>query len=144
MGGGNARNRLRLSRVYLGMKPALLLLAPLALAACVTTAPPDRGGPPVATTRIGEPVRVNGLRVVPLAVLEDSRCPVDVQCIQAGTVRIDARIRREGNSEVRQMELRKPIQVFGRELVLSEVRPEPHSDRTIAPGDYRFTFEVRP
>ena len=122
----------------------MLLLAPLALSACVTAAPPDRGGPLVATTRIGEPVRVDGLRVVPLAVLEDSRCPVDVQCIQAGTVRIDARIRREGRVEVRQMELRKPIQVFGRELVLAEVRPERRSDREISPGDYRFTFEMRP
>ena len=126
------------------MKHIMLLLAPLALTACVTSGPPDRGGPPIATTRIGEPVRVDGLRVVPLAVLEDSRCPVDVQCIQAGTVRIDARIRRDGNVEVRQMELRKPIQVFGREIVLAEVQPERRSDREIAPGDYRFTFEARP
>jgi hypothetical protein len=126
------------------MKHIMLLLAPLALSACVTSGPPDASGPPIATTRIGEPVRVDGLRIIPLAVLEDSRCPVDVQCIQAGTVRIDTRIRREGSVEVRPMELRKPIQVFGREIVLAEVRPERRSDREIAPGDYRFTFEVRP
>ena len=124
------------------MKHALLLLAPLALSACVTYGPPPDPADPIATTRLGEAVRVDGLRVVPLEVLEDSRCPIDVQCIQAGTVRINARIRFDGMAEVREMTLGRAIRVGGRDLLLVQVRPERRADRGIAPGEYRFTFEI--
>lgn len=67
----------------------LLLLPPLALAAC---APAERPGNAsangVVTARLGETVRLGGLRVRPIAVVEDSRCPRDVTCVWAGRLRL--------------------------------------------------------
>lgn len=83
------------------MKHALLLLAPLALSACATF--DGRDGDRVGSARFGEVVRLDGLRVTPLELLEDSRCPVDVQCVRAGDVRITARIRHDGNADVREL-----------------------------------------
>lgn len=42
----------------------------------------------------------NGLRVRPLAVLEDSRCPQDVECIWAGRLRLRVAIDGAGEREV--------------------------------------------
>ena len=68
------------------MKFFRILAAPLALAACATTpaAPQDR----IARAGLNERVYVDGPYVTPLAVIEDSRCPTDAQCIWAGRTRL--------------------------------------------------------
>ena len=68
-----------------------MLLLPLlaALAACATTTAPTDG---VVEAGIGETARFGAVTVRPTAVLEDSRCPEDVECIWAGRVRISAAI----------------------------------------------------
>jgi hypothetical protein len=125
------------------MKHTLLLLAPLALTACATSNYGDNGRDAVGSARFGESVRVGGLRIAPLELLEDSRCPVDVQCVRAGDVRITARIRHDGNAEVSELTLGRSIRVDGRDVQLIQVRPERRSDRSINLRDYRFTFEAR-
>lgn len=44
--------------------------------------------PGTVTARLGEEVQVGDLRVRPLEVLEDSRCPIDVDCVWAGRIRV--------------------------------------------------------
>jgi len=60
----------------------------LTVTGCATDAPNVPQGP----VRLGETFDVGGIRITPLAVLEDSRCPEGVQCIQAGTVRVKTRL----------------------------------------------------
>ncbi|HYI48685.1 MAG TPA: hypothetical protein VEX35_09485 [Allosphingosinicella sp.] len=50
--------------------------------------------------RVGETVRLGGLSVRPIAVLEDSRCPSGVQCIWAGRLRLRAAISGVGETEL--------------------------------------------
>ena len=80
--------------------------------------------------------------VMPLEVLQDSRCPVDVECIWAGTVQVRALLS-SGLGEAEQIfELRTPITTEAEVVTLVEVFPAPYAGRAILPSDYRFMFEV--
>jgi len=93
-------------------------------------------------TRIDEGASALGVKVVPLEVLEDSRCPVDVECIWAGTVRLRTLLS-SGLGEAEQVfELRMPITTEAETVTLVEVSPAPYAGRAILANDYRFTFEI--
>ena len=127
----------------LKLSSALLALAAVGCAA--TPSPP--AGPlhdGVATARIGGHARFVGLDVSPVRIEEDSRCPTGVQCVQAGTVRLLARIddRRGGRDTV--LTLGEPVALeAGGWLALAAVCPYPRHPDRIARGDYRFTFAFR-
>ena len=120
------------------MKSAPLLLI-AALAGCA--AAPPAHTPPVhdglAWARFGETVYVDGPKVTPLTLVEDSRCPPWVECVWAGSVRITARIDLGARHEMRELSTGKPIPVADGTLELVDVTP-PKSDKTAAP--YRFGF----
>lgn len=92
--------------------------------------------------RMGETVTVLGEKITPTAVLEDSRCPTDVQCIWAGTVRVKATVLTGmGNGNIT-FELG---QVSGTEInsfTLVSVTPATKSTQSITPSDYIFTLKV--
>lgn len=130
------------------MRPTfpLLIGALIMLGGCAT--PPAR--PVIADsvdhadglsrTGLGLTVAVGGPKVTPLAVLEDSRCPVDVRCVRAGDVRLSVRVDLGSGSRVHELALGKPIPVADGTLELVEVTPEPLAGQAIAPRDYRFAF----
>lgn len=92
--------------------------------------------------RIDEEGSAFGVKVTPLEVLEDSRCPADVQCVWAGTVRIRALLS-SGLGEAPQVfELNQPITTEVEIVTLVGVQPEPRSEEELEPGDYRFIFEI--
>jgi hypothetical protein len=81
----------------------LALLAGCAAPAAIGEAPADRAGaeaPGAATVRLGETVRLGGLGVRPIAVVEDSRCPRGVQCVWAGRLRLRAAVSGVGETEL--------------------------------------------
>ena len=102
------------------------------------TAPATNDG--LAYARIGETAYVDGPEVTPLALLEDSRCPSDAQCVWAGRVRISARIDLGSASETHELTLGTPLSVADGSLELRKVTPPPKADKAIAPSDYRFGF----
>ena len=122
------------------MKRTFLMLASLALSACVTPGtpapPPDASG--LAYARLGETVAVGGPRVTPLRLIEDSRCPQGVRCVWAGRVRINATISTQTMKLTRELTLGEPFPVADGTLMLAEVRPSKRKDAPNAPGDYRF------
>ena len=124
------------------MKHALLLLAPLALAGCVTVYPPDEpsGMSGIVYARLGQTVAVDGPRVTPLAVIEDSRCPAGVQCVWAGRVRLSVRIATGAGTATREMTSGMPLQVADGALTLVEVSPQRSRDSAPSSADYRFGF----
>ena len=113
------------------------LLFLLALAACATMPPPASAGP---TAGIGQLAAVESIRVRPLALLEDSRCPASVRCVWAGQVRIRAEIMSRSGREVREMTSDKPVTVAGGTLTLVEVEPSKVAPVATDPRSYRFTF----
>ena len=128
--------------IMAGMKPTPMLLAPLALAGCVTAsmpAPsPDESG--LAYARMGQTIETGGPRVTPLALLEDSRCPQGVQCVWAGRVRINATISTPTMKLTRALTLGEPFNVTDGTLTLIGVRPDKRKDTPIQLADYHFSF----
>jgi hypothetical protein len=95
------------------------------------------------TLGLGDTATFRGISITPKRLVEDSRCAVDVQCIQAGTVRVS--VESEINGTTRQDAVRlgatTTIDTFAVSLV--SVSPEARSTVDIDDEDYRFTFEVR-
>ena len=121
------------------MKRLFILAAPLALVACATTpAEPEEG---IARAAIGERVYVDGPYVTPLAVTEDSRCPMNARCVWAGRTKLSVRIELGARSETREIATDAPIQVADGELALVEVQPDRMAgDQPPSPKPYRFGF----
>ena len=98
----------------------LTLASMAALGACATI-PPDADG--IARAGIAQTAYVNGPKVTPLAVLEDSRCPLRTQCIWAGQVRVLVRLQTGQGYRNEEMTSGTPIPLMDGSLTLVEPRP---------------------
>ena len=94
-------------------------------------------------TRIQVPVTALDVTIIPIQVLEDSRCPVEVQCIQAGTVRLQARIVSGLGTSTMTLTLGEPITTEAEQITLTEVAPLTRAGVNIPTNQYLFTFEVK-
>ncbi|HEV2747993.1 MAG TPA: hypothetical protein VGW34_11935 [Allosphingosinicella sp.] len=126
------------------------IVVPLALAACAcaatevsTTAPTaERAGEVEATIALGETASLDGVDVTPLAVEEDSRCPIGVQCIQAGTVRLRVKVGRRRPAEI-VVALERPFALpAAQRLTLAAVTPYPQAGTPIGADAYRFALAM--
>lgn len=86
-------------------------------------------------------VYVNGPSVRVDRLIEDSRCPVDVNCVRAGDVRIAVTVIGGSQNWPLELTLGKPMQVADGTLTLLSVTPAKRSATAIQPQDYRFTFD---
>ena len=119
------------------MKAAALLAA--ALAGCATVLPVAAG--PTAT--LGQLVYVNGLKVRPLQIIEDSRCPKDAVCVWAGRVVVKAEVIGGSWQKTLDLELGKPQQIADGALTLVAVHPPKQAGADTDPRAYRFTFDFQ-
>jgi len=104
---------------------------------------PEESGSADITVALGEEAAALGITMRPSAVLEDSRCPTDVQCIQAGTVRIDAAVSfNQGEPTTEQFELGTAKTVQGAVITLFAVTPDKTQAIPLTDADYRFTFHI--
>ena len=90
--------------------------------------------------RIGEEVRLGGLAVRALRLVEDSRCPLSVQCVHAGTVRLAVRLTEGGRTREAVLRIETPEPVAGgRYLWLVAACPVPREPGAQPPaGAYHF------
>lgn len=88
----------------------------------------------------------SGITIRFLEVIEDSRCPSDVNCVWAGVARIRLRISKGGTTggefEVNTNQGDKPAIFDGWEIRLKKLDPYPSSRSTIKPSDYVATFSI--
>lgn len=96
----------------------------------------------VLEASIGHPASGLGVQVMPLSVIQDSRCPIDVQCIQAGTVQVRAGLTSASGTGVQIFMLNTPITTEAEIVTLISVSPEKESKKNILPTDYKFVFKV--
>lgn len=125
------------------MRLLALLAAPFALAACATIpAPsPEPSEDGIARAGLNERAYVDGPYVTPLAVLEDSRCPMNARCVWAGRTRLTVKIDLGSRSETREISSEAPIQVADGTLSLVEVQPDLMAGEQTGPQKpYRFGF----
>lgn len=123
----------------------LALISLLALGACATAPTGSTVFDGQATARLGQTVSIGDVHIRPLEVTEDSRCPVEVQCIHAGyfRVRVDIQTAQEHRTEV--MELNRGLALSdARSLRLTAAAPARSQERRPARADYRLTFTLGP
>jgi hypothetical protein len=96
-----------------------------------------------------ETARLSSLEVTPIRLIEDSRCPTGVVCIQAGTVRVEARVADGRGARTQILALGVPIALSGGWAKLIRVCPYPVHNSPIRTNDYLFgvamtTLDVPP
>lgn len=117
---------------------ALLPLATCALTACATVPPAGDK----STAAIAEYILIAELRIRPIRVIEDSRCPMDVHCVWAGRIIVETEISGGAPYQIHMLELGKPARVAfaGGTLTLVSVEPGKMAGSDIKQDAYRFTF----
>jgi hypothetical protein len=96
-----------------------------------------------AMVQMGETVEVLGVKITPQTLLEDSRCPSDVVCIQAGTVRVNTEVVCDSGTLEQVFVLNETVETEVGKITLLRVEPNPESTASIESGQYVFYFEVR-
>lgn len=130
---------------------AIATTSPEATSTPVSPATPSGASPAVPATPVsygkvtlalGQTPKVGALTITPTTVAQDSRCPVDVQCIQAGTVEVTLSLAHGGASSKQTVALGKTITTDTETITFVAVSPERTSGTAPASGAYRFTFDI--
>ncbi len=93
-------------------------------------------------THLNQKVIAIAESITPIEIVEDSRCPHGVQCIQAGTVRVNLRIEGGSGISTAVVSLNNTITTETEKITLVAVRPEKEAGKKIAESDYAFVFVV--
>ncbi len=91
---------------------------------------------------LDHPATAFGLTVTPVEVVEDSRCPTGVQCIQAGTVRVRLQLTDADGTSEQVVALGETATTTRNIAIFKDVAPTSTAGQTIDPKSYRFTFRV--
>ncbi|HQU92238.1 MAG TPA: hypothetical protein PLK77_08070 [Pyrinomonadaceae bacterium] len=86
-----------------------------------------------------------GLKIAFIELVEDSRCPTDVNCIWAGNAKIKVRVTKNGRSKVLELDTltRGMTPSYGNyQVKLKELTPKPRSNIRINRNGYVATIEV--
>ena len=123
------------------MKLPLALLATPLLFACAHVQAEEEHPPCEAQTCVGlgEVGDLGEIAVIPLEVLEDSRCPINARCVWAGQVRLKISMIYRNGREEHEITDGEPIDIRWGKLQLVEVLPVPLAGER-EPAEYRFGF----
>lgn len=94
------------------------------------------------TASIGQPVVAGKLTLTVLSIVEESRCPSDVQCIQAGRVRAEVKIVSPTETSTNVIEPSTTVAVDGYSVSLVSVQPYPNTKIPLTTADYRLNFVI--
>lgn len=130
------------SMIRLGL-PALL--TPLAACAVIPDAPIVEGTPRAELTPValGQLVYVGDVVVTPKRIVEDSRCPINAQCVWAGRLIIETRIDGAGWRDTANITLGETYATHDRVIALVSGEPGRMTNDEPAPAEYRFVYERR-
>lgn len=122
---------------------ALLLLATSSVTQTDYAVPESQDMTAANPFGLGVPHEVaTGLRITPIAVIEDSRCPSGVICIQAGRLVIEALVEHSGVEQVRTVELGGTMLVPGGTVAFADAGERGPAGE--GEPDYRFAFTYVP
>ena len=124
------------------MNERLVSIAAIAVLGGCATAPPS-ADQIVRDVALNQTVRLADRAVTPTSVVEDSRCPRGVQCIQAGTVRIAAVIADPGTERTMVLTLGVPARLDGGWVNLVRTCPYPVHGARLNAEDYSFRLSLK-
>lgn len=91
---------------------------------------------------VGETKEILGAIVTLESIIQDSRCPLDVQCIQKGTVDVKITLRFPLETKATELSLDKPIRFGDYTITITDVTPTKNSKKETKPSDYKVTLLV--
>lgn len=95
------------------------------------------------TVGVGQTGRVGGLDITFNKFIQDSRCPIDVECIEAGAVNINVTLASGPHIETKNMPSDEVPYSFNEyQVSIANILPPRHSKEEIKPSDYKITFHV--
>lgn len=94
------------------------------------------------TLKVGQTGTFENFSIKANPIIEDSRCPIDVVCIQAGTVRVSVFVQDGARSEKIVVEMNKSYTLGSFKYSLTQVLPAPRSSHQISQEDYSLTFNI--
>ncbi len=121
------------------MKAPLHAAIALILAACTTIATANVDGS--IDVGLNQQADLGGPRVTVLRLIEDSRCPVEADCIWAGRVKVRVRVELGSGTRLHDLATDQSVGIADGVLELTRVLPARSSQRVIAPEDYRFALK---
>lgn len=93
---------------------------------------------------VGKNVFINGVRITLNSVSKDSRCPVDVKCIQAGSITANVTLQSDTDKETKDIvSSAKPVLFDSYQISIESIMPDKVSTTTLKPDSYIVTFRVR-
>lgn len=134
-------NRMTIKKIILALV-CVLVVGVLYFVISVNKAHDVSGG--VITLEVGEIQTVGTITIRLDDVSQDYRCPIDVQCIQAGAIVANVSMRSGKQSETRIFPSDEVPYIFaGHTVAISAVAPPARSSRTFIPKEeYKVTFTV--
>jgi hypothetical protein len=102
--------------------------------------------PSTITVKHQKTVTKENLTIKFVSVVEDSRCPVGVNCIWAGNAKVQIKIsNKKGISQTFELntDLQPQIAAFdGFEIKLQNLTPHPKAETTTSPNSYTAVFAI--
>ena len=99
--------------------------------------------PELGEVSVGKSVFVNGVKITLNKIIQDSRCPVDVQCIQAGKVVADVTLQSDTDKKTVEISSGSEESFFDSyKISLEDVSPSRNSKTELNLKDYKLTFKV--
>ncbi|MEG3155040.1 hypothetical protein [Sphingomonas sp. RB1R13] len=125
------------------MRTPLPLFAALALGACATLPPKAPTTTGTATASYGQTANVGPLLIQPIALVEDSRCPINARCIWAGRLVIKTCVTFHGGREqmLTNITLGTPLTIGAGQVTLVAGEPGRLAGAQGNPPANRFTFD---
>lgn len=110
----------------------------------VASSTPVVSGNNQVTLKLNESVTIAGTAIKVGTVTQDSRCPSDVTCIQAGKVVIEVFMTAAGSpTKSSLLEIGKIIETPTLSIALDKVNPYPISTHKTTDSEYRFVLTVK-
>lgn len=136
---------MRKNRANLSVLPLLALLLAALLSACAP-ATASQALPATVEVNYGEETVVNNLTLRFNTVIEDSRCPADAICIQAGQARISVSMTVNGQRELLELtnvpDGGQPVEFQGYRISLQDLQPYPLASQPTNPEAYQATILI--
>jgi hypothetical protein len=101
--------------------------------------------PTTGDVGVGETKLINGVKITLNAVLQDSRCPVDVVCIQGGAINTNVTLQSDTDRETLNMPSDEVPHAFDSfKVSIVDINPPRISHQEVDPQAFRITFKVVP
>lgn len=95
------------------------------------------------TLGVGQTGMFRDLSITAKSILQDSRCPIDVECIQAGSITVNVSLKSGGQTGTQNIASNGAAYSFaGYKISISKVDPPRMSKVEISPDAYHITFHI--